>query len=450
MDTKNIYQEIALSIPTVLLPKAGTDLKKWAVVACDQFTSKPEYWEKVTKLVGDDPSTLNLIFPEAYLETVDRTAFIEKINQTMKRYLDEGVLVEQKPGLVAIDRQTSHAASRKGLIVALDLENYSYEKGSDTLIRATEGTILDRLPPRIAIRENAPIELPHIMVLIDDPTRSAIEPLFEENLPLLYDTELMMDGGRIKGYQVSEPALIEKVTNALTKLADPTVFNEKYGLRDQSPMLYAMGDGNHSFATAKAIWEKLKSEATDKDAIMSHPARFALVELVNVHDAGLNFEPIHRVLFNVDGQHLLDGLKSYFEAQGSTVEVEAVDEPKQVVGSLDDPQTEIQTIPYVAGDKGGLIKISQAKLNLPVANLQAFLDKYLADNPKVKVDYIHGAETVLELGQKTDNIGFFLPVIAKSELFKTVVLDGALPRKAFSMGEAEEKRYYFECRKIQS
>ena len=281
-------EKIALQIPEILLPNQDIDLHKWSVVACDQYTSQPDYWADAKTSTENQPSTLNVIFPEVFLEDSDGDQRIENINNTMQQYLDDGVLQPMKnKGFVLVDRKTSQAPSRKGLVVAIDLEQYDFNKGSQTLIRATEGTIVDRLPPRIKVRQDAAIELPHIMVLIDDPQRTVIEPLFAQSPQQLYDFELMMNSGHIKGYAIDTPELIQQVADALEKLASPEVFADKYDAQDKEVLLYAMGDGNHSLATAKAIWEKIKEDAEDSHAVMDNPARYALVELVNIHDDGL-------------------------------------------------------------------------------------------------------------------------------------------------------------------
>ncbi len=443
-------QDIGLKVPNILLPRKGVDLTKWAVVACDQYTSQPDYWESLKTLVSGCPSTLNVIFPEVYLEDGDGQERIERINAAMESYLQEGVLEEQGPGFVLLDRKTGHVASRKGLVVALDLEKYDYKVGSQSLIRATEGTIEDRLPPRVKIRKNAKIELPHIMVLIDDPERTVIEPLFEKELEPVYDLELNSGGGHLKGWRVDSETDIAAVYNSLAKLSDQSVFDAKYGVSGKGVLLFAMGDGNHSLATAKNIWEDVKSKADDPAAIMDHPARYALVELMNVHDEGLEFEPIHRVIFKIDVEDLLAKLESFFEAEGSQVTLESfesLDAAQKRIADLGESDQE-HRIAFVSSNGFGLIRLGNPKRNLEVGNLQAFIDVYVKDKDSI-VDYIHGDDVVVDLGSKPGNIGFFLPTIGKSALFKTVVLDGALPRKTFSMGEADEKRYYLEARRIQ-
>ncbi len=443
-------EDIGLKAPNILLPREGVDLTKWAVVACDQYTSQPDYWKQVEDEVGDSPSTLNTVFPEVYLEEPDGDARIERINKAMETYLEEGILEDQGPGFILLDRKTSHVESRKGLIVSLDLEKYDYKVGSQSLIRATEGTIEDRLPPRVKIRKNAKIELPHIMVLIDDPDRTVIEPLFEKNLDLAYDFELMANSGHLKGWRVNSDEDVASVLASLSDLSKQDVFDAKYDVSEKGVLLFAMGDGNHSLATAKNIWESMKSDADAPTLVMDHPARYALVELVNVHDSGLEFEPIHRVIFDVDTEDLKAKMESFFASEGSKVMIDTFDSlgaAKERLAELGESEEE-HRITFVSATEFGIIRLSNPKRNLEVGNLQAFVDSYLEGKDSV-VDYIHGEDVLVDLGSKPSNIGFLLPAIGKSALFKTVVLDGALPRKTFSMGEADEKRFYLEARRIQ-
>lgn len=443
------FAPIGLHIPTLLLPRPGVDLSSWAVVACDQYTSQPEYWARVEALVGAAPSTLRLILPEVYLGAADEAQRIAAIQETMQRYLTDGVLVPQPPGLMRIERETARGRIRRGLIAALDLEHYDFNPGAKTLIRPTEGTILERLPPRVRVRERAPLELPHVMVLIDDPQRTVIEPLFAEPLENRYDAPLMLNSGRVRGARVDHPLLLQWVIEQLTRLADPATFNDRYGVSDQPVLLYALGDGNHSFATAKLIWEHLKRAAPDPAAVMNHPARHALVELVNLHDEGLEFEAIHRVAFNVNPDALLAALADTLTAQGAMLTV--LDAPswpaaRQVWREQQRPGR--QVIAFASARRCGVLIIEQPRLTLPVATLQAFLDAYLPGQPGARLDYIHGEDTLAQLGAQSGNIGFYLPALDKGDFFRTVIRDGALPRKTFSMGEADEKRFYLECRRI--
>lgn len=436
---KNI-PDLGIQIPQVYLPKPGTNLTKWAVIACDQFTSQPEYWNEVEKIVGEAPSTLKLTFPEVYLEKNGGNGRIQNIQATMRNYMDEGIL-QPEDGLIYVERTVS-GKTRKGIVLALDLEAYDYNKGSSSLIRATEGTIVDRLPPRIKIREGATIELPHILVLIDDPNRTVIEPLSaaKSKLQKLYDFDLMLESGHLVGYAVNAE-YEDRVVEALRGLAMPETFAAKYGIDQKQPvLLFAMGDGNHSLATAKAIWEKIKPQVG-----MDHPARYALVEIENVHDEGLDFEPIHRVLFNLK-KDLFAELEKTF---GANMTYRPLKSAEEMVKAVDSAQGPSQTIGVVGGGRGlGVIEIAHPSSNLPVGTLQSFLDDFLKNGGAEKIDYVHGEDVTVKLGSQPGNVGFYLPGMSKSDLFKTVILDGALPRKTFSMGEAREKRFYMEARKI--
>ncbi len=439
-------EKIGLQIPEILLPDNKIELDKWSVVACDQYTSQPDYWQETKNNTQDKPSSLHVIFPEVFLEDSDGDTRIKDINSTMQHYLDEAVLQPMKnKGFVLVDRKTSQAESRKGLVVALDLEQYDFNKGSQTLIRATEGTIVDRLPPRIKVRQEAAIELPHIMVLIDDPERTVIEPLFNKNPQPLYDFELMMNSGHIKGYAIDTPELIQQVAGALESLASPEVFAKKYDAEDKEVLLYAMGDGNHSLATAKAIWENLKQKAADPDSIMNNPARYALVELVNIHDAGLQFEPIHRVIFNVNPEQLLKDMQTHFSGNCTICRCDNAEDAMNKAKTA--AAGNVHIVPFNSASGYGYIQIKNPEFTLELATIESFLNDYLEAH-NGKVDFIHGADVVHELGVKEGNMGFFFPPISKHSLFKTIIFDGALPRKTFSMGEADEKRFYLEARKI--
>ncbi len=444
------FDSIWIQIPEIYLPKETTDRNKRSVVACDQYTSQPEYRESVKTHTEGHPSTLNIIFPEVYLEEENWEERIASIKHHMNQYLSENILENKGTWFIYIDRKTSHNESRKGLIVALDLEKYDYSKGSQTLIRATEGTILDRLPPRIKIREGAPLESPHIMVLIDDPEKTIIEPLADniQTYTKLYDFDLMMNGGHITGYQITDEESIKNIITGLEQLANKETFKNKYGVGDElGVLLFAMGDGNHSFATAKAIWEEKKKNLTPEQQ-QNHPARFALVELNNVHDQGITFEPIHRVLFNINNEEFFQEMETYFKNIWSELITEHYNTKEELKANLKPSSKEIHYLWGVNNDGYFILGIKNPKLNLEVGNLQNFLDFYLKNHPESKIDYVHGEEVTETLGKEKNNLGLLLPIMDKSDFFKTVVVDGALPRKTFSMGEAEEKRFYLECRKI--
>mgnify|MGYP001765526690 FL=1 len=442
-----LFDDIGLLAPEILLPRKGVDLTKWAVVACDQYTSQPEYWERVRDFVGQSPSTFHIILPEAYLEECDNEEASRRINACMREYLHHGTLAPQRPGFILVDRVTARGNSRKGLVVALDLERYDFHEGSRSLIRATEGTVIERLPPRIKIRQDAPIESPHIMVLIDDPGRTVIEPLFGAGLQKVYDFDLMEESGHITGYLVDGEGAINGVARALRDLAKPDACREKYQVDEEAVLLYAMGDGNHSLATAKEIWENLKRSSPDREAAMRHPARYALVELVNLHDEALTFEPIDRVVFNCGFDRMLDGMERYYRAQGSTFSF-SLNAPGEDFTPIPQKVADTHRISFVTRDSCGVISIGRPSHSLEVGTLQNFLDRYMQERTEVKIDYIHGVETVRGLASRPDTVGFFLPAISKFDFFRTIIVDGVLPRKTFSMGHADEKRFYLECRKI--
>lgn len=433
-----VYENsVGVLVPEILLPPQGTDMYKWAVVACDQFTSQKEYWEEARRIIGDASSTLDLILPEAWLGAQDEQERIARIKEKMQEYLHNGTLVKQPQGFVLVER-TAAGNTRHGLVMALDLEKYDYSKGSGTLIRATEGTIVERIPPRLRIREGAAVELPHILVLIDDPEETVIEPLTAqaEKLPLLYDTDLMLGGGHISGRLVSGEKEIMGVLEALTALSDKAAFEKKYG--SKPVLLFAMGDGNHSLATAKANWEKIKATLPEEQR-EDHPARYALIELNNVHDKGIVFEAIHRNVFGIPGEKLVEALLQKLREQNGGAEIG----PEQAPAG-----GEKHVIPFYYGDKSGAFIVTEPAVQLAVGTLQNAIDAVLKELGG-EVDYIHGIDVVKELARKPDTTGFLLPDMEKSELFPTVVYDGALPRKTFSMGEAAEKRYYMEARLLE-
>ncbi|MBI4821275.1 MAG: DUF1015 domain-containing protein [Deltaproteobacteria bacterium] len=422
---------VALATPELLLPHKGVDLGKWAVVACDQYTSEPEYWAAVEAAVADAPSTLRLIYPEVFLGEADPDARIARIREAMSRYLAQGVF-EAHRGFVLVQRDTSTGV-RRGLVVGLDLEHYSFEKGASTLIRATEGTILERLPPRIRIREGAPLELPHIMVLIDDPGDEVIGPLVssETSFTSLYDFDLMSRGGRVRGHLVPEDRSAS-LAGALSRLAEVST---RSGAR--APFLYAMGDGNHSLATAKTIWERIRAVAGPDD-----PRRFALVELVNVHDPALVFEPIHRVLFGAP-----EGVEAAL-VQDLGARVVSVASMAEMKRAVEESTATRQRVGLLSGKDRSVLEIESPSSNLAVGTVQPVLDRWVREKRVEGIDYVHGSASVESLGSRPGHAGIFLPSMDKRELFETVVLDGALPRKTFSMGEADDKRFYLEARRL--
>jgi uncharacterized protein (DUF1015 family) len=387
----------------ILLPKS--DFEKWAVVACDQYTSEPEYWQEVEKTIGDKPSAYNIILPEAYLQD-DNSARIEKINKTMNEYIEKGVFNTLNDTMIYLEREVTGGKIRKGVVGLIDLDEYSYEKNSTSLIRATEATVLERIPPRVMIRKDASLELPHIMLLIDDPEESVIEPLSEktDNFTKVYDFDLMQQSGHIKGYALDSHT-IALIQESLAKLVENS--DDKF--------LFAVGDGNHSLATAKECY----------NADKQNNSKYALVEVVNIHDCSLEFEPIYRVVFGVNPQELLNDFVATLggEYQGE----------------------DAQKFTCVFGNEKREISVKGTG-KLSVATLQTYLDDYLKKNTSAKIDYIHGEDVVYSLSKADNTIGFIFEGMQKSELFPAIKLDGSLPRKTFSMGHAADKRFYIEAR----
>ena len=425
----SLFDALPFRPADILLPQ-NCEYAKWSVVACDQYTSQPEYWQRVEERVGRAPSALRLILPESCLEGPDVETDIMEINTTMSRYLREGRFQEYPDSLFYVERALDSGAVRRGLIGMVDLEQYDYEPGSGAPIRATEGTVLSRIPPRVAVRKNAPIELPHVMLLADDPDRTVIEPLSEhtDEMEPLYDFELMEQGGHLRGWRLTGEQK-EQVHTALAALADPAAFRNRYHLVEDLPvLLFAVGDGNHSLATAKECYERQK-RLTPPEHWANLPARYALVELDNLHDASLEFEPIHRLVFGAKPEELLSALEEYYPGA------------KRGDGAG-------HKLTYVYGETQGVISVPDPAAQLPVGTLQNFLDWYLARHKGVRVDYIHGEDVVRKLAAQPDTVGFLLPAMGKEELFPTVIRDGVLPRKTFSMGEAHDKRFYLEARRI--
>ena len=427
------WEKFGFHIPEIMVPKDGTDYYKWAVVACDQYTSEPEYWEEVEKIVGDAPSTLRLMLPEIFLDKPGEAEKIAAIREAMAKYMADGTLQTLAPGAMLIKR-TAEGRSRLGLVIATDLEAYDFNKGSKSLTRATEGTVIERIPPRLRIREGAPIELPHIMILIDDPEHSVIEPLVNAKKEVIYDTDLMMNGGHITGSYIEEKEL-DGAKAALSALYDKA--EAQYGAGNV--IFQAMGDGNHSLATAKTAWENLKKTLTPEEA-KNHPARYALCEIENIHDEGIVFEPIHRVIFAKEGQKgmaMVEHLLELLNKQNGKAYLSNEAAPEGAFA-----------IPYITGEQKGNIIIEQPSNKLEVGALQNALDIMVKEEKCCDIDYIHGTAAVNKLATQDGNAGFMLPPMDKFMLFPAVAADGALPRKTFSMGEANEKRYYIESRLI--
>nr|WP_308650559.1 DUF1015 domain-containing protein [uncultured Agathobacter sp.] len=445
----------------ILLPNDGIDMEKWSVIACDQFTSQADYWDAVEKYVADAPSTLNVVFPEIYLGTTTKQERIKYINNTMDIYLADGTLKQAvADGYVLVER-TTESGVRLGIVGLIDLEDYDFDPKNKTLIRATEGTVISRIPPRVKIREHAAIELPHVMLLVDDPLdgqngefcrnesqenavniaaikHGIIEYVYaiRDTLRKLYDTELMQGGGHIRGYAIEGEAAKQ--------------LTEAFAAKQNScgGFLFAVGDGNHSLATAKTCWENIKKSGKfTEEQLKTHPARYALVEICNLHSEALEFKPIHRLLTNVDVKDML----SFFEAEITKQGLESADGDEIVfeyVESGNDDSAKQANGNEAASENNYGINITNRGDRLPVEILQGILDKYLETHDNVSIDYIHGDEALHRLVKEIKGCGIFLQSIDKSTLFPAINAGGVLPRKTFSIGEANEKRYYMECHKI--
>lgn len=410
----------------ILLPDfCKVDGTRWAVVACDQYTSEPDYWERAAATVGEAPSTLSMILPEVYLE--DAETRIPKIHASMEELL-KSHLVAYPNAMLCLCRTQSDGKIRRGLIGAVDLEQYDYNRGSTSLVRATEGTVLERIPPRVAVRRNASLEAPHVMLLIDDAQKTVIEPILAacEGREPIYDFDLMLGGGHACAYALTQEEQ-RAARAALNALITPEAIEARYGDRSLSPLLFAVGDGNHSLATAKAAYEEIK-QAIGEEASQVHPARYALCEVVNLHDDALQFEPIYRVVFDADVDALTSELSAYLSSLCGNAAAQHM------------------TLVSAAGES--VLTVAHPEAQLTVGTLQAFLSDYAARHPEVTVDYIHGEASLRTLAQRENAVGFLFEGMRKDELFRTVIYDGALPRKTFSMGHAPDKRYYLECRKI--
>lgn len=427
-------------LPRCLLPRPGIDLAKWAVIACDQYTSEPDYWQRVAREVGDAPSSLHLIFPEAYLGMADTRSRIAQIQDTMRSYLASGMLCE-RDGAICIERTIGNRV-RRGLMLELDLEEYDFRSTSASSIRPTEGTMVERLAPRIEVRRGAELELPHILVLIDDPARTVIEPIAaqRQTLAKLYETDLMLGGGHVAGYAL-DAARGEQVTQALRALANPLAFSARYGVPHATPvMLFAVGDGNHSLATAKAFWDSIKASAG-----MNHPSRFALVEVENIHDPALEFSPIHRLLFGVSSD-VRQAMLDEFGTRLSCSDVPSATAMRERVHSTGAPRHAAGLVG--PGARFSVIEVADPQSTLAVGTFQPFVDRFIERGGATHVDYVHGDDTLERLAMDSGNAGIHLPAVSKNDLLRMVVREGPLPRKTFSMGEAHEKRFYIEARRI--
>ncbi len=443
-------EDFGIRVPEILLPK-NIDVKSWSVIACDQYTQDLDYWKKAEAAAAGKPSTLNLILPEVYLNSPDKPARIEKIRETMKSYIAEGagsqgsVFAEARKSMIYIERKTAFGRMRRGLVTQIDLETYEWKPFSTANIRATEATIVERIPPRMEIRRGAPLELPHIMLLVDDKDDLLIGGAGDsvKSKTPLYKGELMCNGGSITGWAVESEAELERVTEAVSKIA------EKNRAADGSTFLFAVGDGNHSLATAKAVWDEYKASlvagGADEAALRDCPVRYALVEIVNIYDTGLTFEPIHRVIFDCDVEGLIKHLTE--KLGGSVSEVSGAGELEAAVKASHADFG----FAYKTGGAQKYMLLKTGITELAVARLQPEIDSFLKSADAAKkpeIDYIHGSEEVLKLGERDNAVGILLPPIAKDSFFETISGRGPLPRKSFSMGEADEKRFYLECRRL--
>ncbi len=421
---------MTFSRTNILLPhdRSLEAMRKWSIVACDQYTSERSYWQSTADFVGDAPSALHLIVPEVYLNDDDIDKRIGDISQTMKAYLDSGVFDEIKNSYIYVERTLANGAVRRGIVGAVDLEDYDYSPQSQTKIRATEGTVVSRIPPRLAVRMRANIELSHIMMLIDDRDCDIIESnsAHKGEFEKLYDFELMHNSGKIVGYRMSDEAA-DMLDRRLAQLEDADGFEKKYGIKGKSPLVFAMGDGNHSLATAKAYYEYVK-QTIGEDAARISPARYALCELVNLHDESLVFEAIHRVVFGADAAEFVSEFEKEFDI------------------SYDD-DAKGQSFYLVTADGKRKMTVTNPREVLTVATVQGFIDRYI-ESHGASVDYIHGEDVVKKLCAEGGNVGIILNAMNKNDLFRSVILDGALPRKTFSMGDACDKRFYVEARVI--
>ena len=401
-------------IPKILVPNKKVDLQKWATIACDQFCARPKYWEELENLVKNSPSTLKLTCPEIYLNKGDLDERIEGVQKEMASYLEQGIF-EEYENFILVEREVENGRKRVGVMISIDLDKYNWERVR-VPIRATEGTLVERLPVRIKIRKKAPLELPHAIILIDNPEKDIIEPIYhdKENLIKLYDFELNMGGGRIAGYKIENSL---ELINKLDKLLDKDVQIAKYGI--DAGIQFAVGDGNHSIATAKVMWEELKATLSDEEK-ENHPARYMLVEMVNLYGEGMDFKPIHRLVYKPTPD-FISGLKESLKGDSK--------------------------LKIIVGDRVDYISCP-AKASLTISGVQNYIESYLKDNPQVEVEYVHNEEHLMDALKECDGLGIVMPEFPNEELVNFVVNVGNLPKKAFSIGEPEHKRYYLECKSI--
>ncbi|MHB1452987.1 MAG: DUF1015 domain-containing protein [Saccharofermentanales bacterium] len=436
-----LSSELGIQIAEIFLPASGSDMENWPVIACDQYTSSPEYWDAVSGRVSSNatPSAFHLVLPEIYLEhpgavTVDDR--ISAINRTMRGYLDAGILQSYGRCMILVDRSTLMTPSRLGLVFAIDLDAYDFQEGRNAHIRATEGTVLDRIPPRLRIRQDAALEIPHVMLLADDPDRTIIEPLAARcalgQFESIYDMDLPEGGGHITGYRIPADS---------AAAADAIIAMSKLQSYIDNGLLFAVGDGNHSLATAKSHWENIRSACPP-----DHPARFALVELVNIYDAGLSFEPIHRIVFGVSPGEFTKRAPQLFPDAGIFISEAMSLDNAVLMASTIDPS--VQPFTIFRDDSARVITFHNPPSEFTAGTAQMLIDGYIGmfGEDGVRVDYIHGTEDVAALSSR--GTGILLPSMPKDSFFDIIAQHGALPRKTFSMGEASEKRYYMECKKI--
>lgn len=451
------FEEMGVKVPEILISK-NIDTETWCVVACDQYTQDRNYWKNAEKIVGKNPSTLNIILPEVYLNDDDKPERIKKIQETMKNYLSDktggadGVFLPAEKEMIYVERKTHFGRTRRGLVLSVDLEKYEWKPFSNALIRATEATIKERIPPRMEIREGASLESPHIMLLVNDAEHSLVEGTGNQvrNNPPLYSGSLMQKSGSISGWKVQNANDLEYVRAALENLF------EKNKDSDGSSFLFAVGDGNHSLATAKAVWEKYKTENPDKSKDENCPIRYALVEVVNIYDEGLTFEPIHRVLFNLDAENLIKNLEQKLNGKANVLDSE-----KELSNRVKNSSADFGFV-FTKNRKENLVLLSTEIKELAVSKMQPALDEILKNAERLasekrntsenrmlpEIDYIHGEDEVFRLGKMENTVSILMPKVAKESFFATINKSGPLPRKSFSMGEASEKRFYLECRRL--